>query len=164
VRPGLTGLAQVRGRNALTWALRIDLDLEYVRTQSLGLDRRILASTVQGRASMAIPPTIRSRFPNRTGSSWIFGCLATRTTDSKASVATGPHDLGRRGHLRESFARAHLPARSRVETSAFRRRAFREVQAELPMLFSSPSHDPLPNLSRYPSVECRKTLRARDNQ
>ncbi len=47
VRPGLTGLAQVRGRNALTWAKRIDLDLEYVRTQSVGLDLRILASTVR---------------------------------------------------------------------------------------------------------------------
>jgi lipopolysaccharide/colanic/teichoic acid biosynthesis glycosyltransferase len=47
VRPGLTGLAQVRGRNALTWAERIDLDLEYVRTQSVGLDLRILASTVR---------------------------------------------------------------------------------------------------------------------
>jgi len=46
VRPGLTGLAQVRGRNALTWTERIDLDLEYVRTQSMGLDLRILVSTI----------------------------------------------------------------------------------------------------------------------
>lgn len=47
VRPGLTGLAQVRGRNALSWPERIDLDLEYVRTQSVGLDLRILLSTVR---------------------------------------------------------------------------------------------------------------------
>jgi len=47
VRPGITGLAQVRGRNALPWAARIDLDLEYVQTQSLALDARILASTVR---------------------------------------------------------------------------------------------------------------------
>jgi len=47
VRPGLTGLAQVRGRNAITWAERIELDLEYVRTQSITLDLRILASTVR---------------------------------------------------------------------------------------------------------------------
>jgi lipopolysaccharide/colanic/teichoic acid biosynthesis glycosyltransferase len=47
VRPGLTGLAQVRGRNALPWPERIDVDLEYVRTQSVGLDLRILLSTVR---------------------------------------------------------------------------------------------------------------------
>jgi lipopolysaccharide/colanic/teichoic acid biosynthesis glycosyltransferase len=46
VRPGITGLAQVRGRNALTWAERIDHDLEYVDRQSVGLDLRILLSTV----------------------------------------------------------------------------------------------------------------------
>jgi lipopolysaccharide/colanic/teichoic acid biosynthesis glycosyltransferase len=46
VRPGLTGLAQVRGRNLLEWASRIELDLEYVRRQSLGLDLGILMRTV----------------------------------------------------------------------------------------------------------------------
>jgi lipopolysaccharide/colanic/teichoic acid biosynthesis glycosyltransferase len=46
VRPGLTGLAQIRGRNALSWAERIDHDLEYVETQSVGLDLRILVATV----------------------------------------------------------------------------------------------------------------------
>jgi len=46
VRPGLTGLAQIRGRNALSWAERIDHDLEYVETQSAALDLRILVATV----------------------------------------------------------------------------------------------------------------------
>jgi sugar transferase EpsL len=46
VPPGLTGLAQVRGRNRLGWAERTDLDLEYVRTQTLALDVRILARSV----------------------------------------------------------------------------------------------------------------------
>jgi lipopolysaccharide/colanic/teichoic acid biosynthesis glycosyltransferase len=46
VRPGLTGLAQVNGRNALPWEVRIELDLEYVRTQSPLLDLRIIARTV----------------------------------------------------------------------------------------------------------------------
>jgi lipopolysaccharide/colanic/teichoic acid biosynthesis glycosyltransferase len=46
VCPGLTGLAQVSGRNTLTWPLRIDLDLEYVRRQSVLLDLRILLRTV----------------------------------------------------------------------------------------------------------------------
>lgn len=42
VRPGVTGLAQVRGRNAMPWAERIELDLEYVRTQSPWRDVQIL--------------------------------------------------------------------------------------------------------------------------
>ena len=47
VNPGLTGLAQIRGRNALTWAERIDHDLEYVATQSPWLDLRICLATVR---------------------------------------------------------------------------------------------------------------------
>lgn len=46
VRPGLTGLAQVRLRNTAPWAERIELDLEYVQAQSLWLDVRILLSSV----------------------------------------------------------------------------------------------------------------------
>jgi lipopolysaccharide/colanic/teichoic acid biosynthesis glycosyltransferase len=45
VRPGLTGLAQVSGRNTLPWADRIALDIAYVETQSLWLDLRIAART-----------------------------------------------------------------------------------------------------------------------
>jgi len=45
VRPGLTGLAQVRGRNTLSWTQKIDFDLEYLRTRSLWLDLRIIAAT-----------------------------------------------------------------------------------------------------------------------
>jgi lipopolysaccharide/colanic/teichoic acid biosynthesis glycosyltransferase len=45
-RPGLTGLAQIRGRNALRWSERIEHDLEYVETQSPALDLRILWATV----------------------------------------------------------------------------------------------------------------------
>lgn len=47
VRPGLTGLAQVRGRNALPWDQRIEHDLEYVRTQSVRTDLAILAASVR---------------------------------------------------------------------------------------------------------------------
>lgn len=46
VRPGLTGLAQVSGRNALSWREKFDLDVEYVDRASLALDIRILARTV----------------------------------------------------------------------------------------------------------------------
>lgn len=45
-RPGLTGLAQVRGRNSISWTERLDLDVEYVRTASMVLDLRILMQTV----------------------------------------------------------------------------------------------------------------------
>lgn len=45
VRPGLTGLAQVNGRNSLTWGERIEYDVTYVETQSVLTDLRILART-----------------------------------------------------------------------------------------------------------------------
>jgi len=45
VPPGLTGLAQVRGRNTLSWPERIEIDLEYVRRRSLALDLLILLRT-----------------------------------------------------------------------------------------------------------------------
>lgn len=45
VRPGLTGYAQVNGRNALGWEERFAYDLEYVRNVSLLLDLKILAMT-----------------------------------------------------------------------------------------------------------------------
>jgi sugar transferase EpsL len=46
VRPGLTGWAQVNGRNALSWDEKFDLDVWYVDNWSLGLDACILARTV----------------------------------------------------------------------------------------------------------------------
>jgi len=45
VKPGLTGWAQVNGRNALTWEDRFDLDVWYVDNHSLWLDLRIIALT-----------------------------------------------------------------------------------------------------------------------
>ena len=47
VPPGLTGWAQVRGRNALTWSDRFDLDVWYVDHRSHMLDGRILLETVR---------------------------------------------------------------------------------------------------------------------
>ncbi|MGQ9682324.1 MAG: sugar transferase [Anaerolineae bacterium] len=46
VRPGITGWAQVHGRNAITWEERFALDVWYVDHQSLWLDVRILALTL----------------------------------------------------------------------------------------------------------------------
>ena len=46
VRPGITGLAQVLGRNNLTWEQRFAHDLHYVRHRTLRMDLRILAATL----------------------------------------------------------------------------------------------------------------------
>lgn len=46
VRPGITGWAQVHGRNALCWEDRFDLDLWYVENHSLLVDFRIILMTV----------------------------------------------------------------------------------------------------------------------
>jgi len=46
VKPGITGLAQINGRNSIPWERRKRLDLEYVERQSLWLDLRILLRTI----------------------------------------------------------------------------------------------------------------------
>jgi lipopolysaccharide/colanic/teichoic acid biosynthesis glycosyltransferase len=46
VRPGITGLAQVSGRNGISWAERFALDVWYVDHRSVALDAKILARTV----------------------------------------------------------------------------------------------------------------------
>lgn len=46
VRPGLTGWAQVKGRNAVDWRTRFELDVWYVDHLGLWLDLRIMARTV----------------------------------------------------------------------------------------------------------------------
>ena len=47
VRPGITGWAQVNGRNAISWEQKFELDVWYVDHQSLWLDLRILAMTIE---------------------------------------------------------------------------------------------------------------------
>jgi len=46
VLPGITGWAQVKGRNSISWEKKFELDIEYVRTQSLLVDMKILLLTV----------------------------------------------------------------------------------------------------------------------
>jgi sugar transferase EpsL len=46
VLPGLTGLAQINGRNDLPWDARLEWDVRYVQTCSLALDLKILVLTV----------------------------------------------------------------------------------------------------------------------
>lgn len=47
VRPGLSGWAQVNGRNAISWEQKFNLDIWYVDNQSLWLDLKILFLTVK---------------------------------------------------------------------------------------------------------------------
>ena len=69
VRPGVTGLAQVRGRNALSWEDKFAADVEYVLTSGPELDARIVLATV------------RTVF-RRTGINGPGGALVTRFTGS----------------------------------------------------------------------------------
>ena len=46
VRPGLTGWAQVNGRNAISWEQKFEYDVEYVEKESFWLDIKILVMTV----------------------------------------------------------------------------------------------------------------------
>lgn len=46
VRPGLTGLAQVSGRNYIDWDARLEKDVEYVEHLTLKMDIRIIAKTI----------------------------------------------------------------------------------------------------------------------
>ena len=47
VKPGITGWAQVNGRNAISWQEKFDLDVWYVEHQSFWMDLKILLMTVK---------------------------------------------------------------------------------------------------------------------
>ncbi|NLJ39069.1 MAG: sugar transferase, partial [Candidatus Atribacteria bacterium] len=46
VKPGMTGWAQINGRNNMTWPEKIELDLWYVDHWSIGLDLKIIGRTI----------------------------------------------------------------------------------------------------------------------
>ena len=46
VKPGITGLAQINGRNAISWEKKFQYDVIYAHTLSLNLDLRIIFSTI----------------------------------------------------------------------------------------------------------------------
>lgn len=75
VRPGLTGWAQIHGRNALPWSDRIELDVWYIQNRSLTLDLRILLRTpafLFSHTGVSGPngrnPRLRQSDPNRLSS------------------------------------------------------------------------------------------------
>ncbi|WP_077706066.1 sugar transferase [Virgibacillus dokdonensis] len=47
VRPGLSGLAQVKGRNSLSWEEKFNLDIQYVKKNSFGEDLKIVLLTIR---------------------------------------------------------------------------------------------------------------------
>ena len=47
VRPGLTGLAQVSGRNFIDWDHRLQKDIEYVENLSFGMDVKVIFLTIK---------------------------------------------------------------------------------------------------------------------
>ena len=66
MRPGITGWAQVNGRNAISWEQKFEMDVWYVHNQSLWLDMRIILMTIKKVSRREdISPTgsaIKSRF------------------------------------------------------------------------------------------------------
>lgn len=46
VRPGVTGLAQINGRNTITWEDKLRLDVDYVKTRNFWFDIKIIAKTI----------------------------------------------------------------------------------------------------------------------
>jgi lipopolysaccharide/colanic/teichoic acid biosynthesis glycosyltransferase len=46
-KPGITGLSQIGGRKLLSWGETMALDLEYVRTRTIGLDLKIIFLTIK---------------------------------------------------------------------------------------------------------------------
>lgn len=82
VRPGLTGLAQVNGRNELGWADRLRTDVEYVRTRSLRGDLGIIARTV--------PLVLRRTGISERGGATMTALPADRDPADPGYVASGP--------------------------------------------------------------------------
>ncbi len=69
VRPGITGWAQVNGRNALSWEEKLKLDVWYVDHRSLALDARILWMTLfKAAAAEGIDHSDGETMPEFTGS------------------------------------------------------------------------------------------------
>ena len=61
VRPGITGWAQVNGRNNVTWDQKLALDVYYVENLSLGMDVKVLLTTIKnvlgGKDVVVVPGT-----------------------------------------------------------------------------------------------------------
>jgi sugar transferase EpsL len=74
VKPGITGWAQINGRNALSWERKFELDLWYVDHWSLVLDLKIVAATIWKIASrQGVTAPGHATMPEFTGTGPLFG-------------------------------------------------------------------------------------------
>lgn len=88
VRPGLTGWAQVNGRNAVSWDKRLEMDAWYVENRSLALDAKIIVRTlfaVIGRQGISAEGS--ATMPEFAGSS-------AENREDPSSVLNSGHSLG----------------------------------------------------------------------
>lgn len=94
VKPGITGWAQVNGRNAITWEEKFALDVWYVDNWSLWLDMKILVMTLvkvfrregisaEGEATMTEFKGTSPNFPQYKESRWEFDEAAAALDDRK---------------------------------------------------------------------------------
>lgn len=83
VRPGITGWAQVNGRNAVSWDEKLALDAWYAAHCSLGLDLKILWLTLKG---LVRPLGIHA--PGEATAPEFWGALDTRPLDMRNETAT----------------------------------------------------------------------------
>ncbi len=98
VRPGITGWAQVKGRNLLSWEERFELDVWYVEHWSVGLDVKIAAMTfAQVFRGTGVSPQGQATMPKFTGSSPGSAENATPRAKPQASCANGAEPEGSEG-------------------------------------------------------------------
>lgn len=91
VRPGITGWAQINGRNAVSWDEKLAMDVWYVDNWSLGLDLKILASTFMSAVRrQGISAEGSATMPEFTGPG---GGVSNKAAASKDHLATSRGEI-----------------------------------------------------------------------
>ncbi|MBW3573506.1 MAG: sugar transferase [Actinobacteria bacterium] len=93
LKPGITGWGQVKGRNALTWEDKLELDVWYVDHASVSLDLRILASTLRAVLTRhGIAPEGEATMPRFLGNP-LTGAGRDQPGDGEASLRPRPEEV-----------------------------------------------------------------------
>lgn len=100
VRPGVTGLAQVSGRNSIPWSKRVELDLEYVNCFSLWLDTKISIRTVG--VVLTAAGVVMDRNPDQVDD------LSPALAKGEVAVFNGRNESVMRGGFRKDPGYEHL--------------------------------------------------------
>lgn len=95
VRPGMTGLAQISGRNAVPWDERFELDVQYVDHLSFSMDLRILVTTAQKLLARGDPTADGSLLCSTFGRDLPF-CSGQALIDGDGAARGEPAAGGRR--------------------------------------------------------------------